>query len=151
MLFWNIHCPYTLNLLRYVLFQWLKISKHKALSSRYNTIECYTECHGLLTRYVKLHVVHAPGMSWTFSPPPTSKALASWRSRHASWHVRHAHAVMHVLIASPRWRGKRCRHSRRMRNPQFYVSVKRPMPSRCIAEHRPSFKIIKKPYIFQTG
>ena len=26
-----------------------------------------------------------------------------------------------------RWRGKRSRHSRRMRNPQFYVSVKRPI------------------------
>ena len=26
-----------------------------------------------------------------------------------------------------RWRGKRSRHSRRMRNPQFYVSGKRPM------------------------
>ena len=42
-------------------------------------------------------------------------------------HVRHARAVMHVGIANPRWRGKRSRHSRRMRNPQFYVSGKRPM------------------------
>ena len=29
--------------------------------------------HGPLTRYVKLRVVHAPGMLGTFSPPPTSK------------------------------------------------------------------------------
>ena len=29
-----------------------------------------------------------------------------------------------------RWRGKRSRHSRHMRNPQFYVSGKRPIP-RC--------------------
>ena len=36
-------------------------------------------------------------------------------------------AVMHVGIAKPRWRGKRYRHSRRMRNPQFNVSGKRPM------------------------
>ena len=35
---------------------------------------------------------------------------------------------MHVGIANPRWRGKRSRHSRRMRNPQFYVSGKRPIP-----------------------
>ena len=28
-----------------------------------------------------------------------------------------------------RWRGKRSRHSRRMGNPQFYVSGKRPMPT----------------------
>ena len=41
--------------------------------------------------------------------------------------MRHARAVMHVGIANPRWRGKRPRHSRRMHNPQFYVSGKRPM------------------------
>ena len=34
---------------------------------------------------------------------------------------------MHVGIANPHWRGKRSRHSRRMRNPQFYVSGKRSM------------------------
>ena len=40
--------------------------------------------HGPLTRYVKLWVAHAPGMSGTFSHPPTSKETASWRSRYAS-------------------------------------------------------------------
>ena len=35
--------------------------------------------------------------------------------------------VMHVGIANPWWRGKRSRHSWRMRNPQFYVSGKRPI------------------------
>ena len=29
--------------------------------------------YGPLTRYVKLRVAHAPGMSGMFSPPPTSK------------------------------------------------------------------------------
>ena len=33
--------------------------------------------HGPLTRYVTLHVAHAPGMPGTFSPPPTSKETAS--------------------------------------------------------------------------
>ena len=51
-----------------------------------------------------------------------------WKSRHASRHVRHARAVMHVGIAYPRCRGKHSRHSRLMRNPQFYVSGKRPIP-----------------------
>ena len=51
------------------------------------------------------------------------------RSRHASRHARHARALMHVGIANPRWRGKRSRHSRRMRNPLFYVSGKRPIPT----------------------
>ena len=45
---------------------------------------------------------------------------ASYRSR------RYARAVMHVGIANPWWRGKRSRHSRRMHNPQIYVSGKRP-------------------------
>ena len=35
-------------------------------------------------------------MPGTFSPPPISKKTASKRPRHASRHVRHASAVMHV-------------------------------------------------------
>ena len=54
------------------------------------------------------------------------------RSRHASRNVRGARAVMHDGVANwrwwgSRWWGKRSRHSRRMRNPWFYVSAKRPM------------------------
>ena len=45
-------------------------------------------------------------MPGTFSPPPTSKETACYRSRHASRHVRDARAVMHVGIANPRWPGK---------------------------------------------
>ena len=66
-------------------------------------------------------------MPGTFSPQPTWKEYASSRSRHASRHVRHVRAVMHVGIANPLWRGKRSRHSRRMHNLQFYVSGKRPI------------------------
>ena len=83
--------------------------------------------NGPLNRYVKLRVSHAPGMPGTFSLPPTSKEIASYRSRHASRHVRDARAVMHVGIDNPRWRGKRSWHSWRMRKPQFCVSGKRPM------------------------
>ena len=54
-----------------------------------------------------------------FPPPPISKETDSWRSRHASRHVRDARAVMHVGIAHLRWRGKRSRHSRRMRTRNF--------------------------------
>ena len=54
---------------------------------------------------------------------------AGKRSRHASGDAR---AVVHDGWQTDgflwsRWRGKRSRHSRRMRNPQFYVSGKRPM------------------------
>ena len=38
-------------------------------------------------------------------PPPTLKETASYRSRHASRHVRYAIAVMHAGIANPRRRG----------------------------------------------
>ena len=39
-------------------------------------------------------------MPGTFSPSPTSKETASKQSRHASRHVRHARALMHVGIAN---------------------------------------------------
>ena len=74
------------------------------------------------SRYGKLRVAHAPGMPGTFSPPPTSEEITSYRSRHASRHVRHARAVMHVGIANPWWRGKRSQHSRLMRTSQFCLS-----------------------------
>ena len=35
------------------------------------------DLYGPLTRYVKLRVVHAPGMPGTFPPPPTPKESAS--------------------------------------------------------------------------
>ena len=76
---------------------------------------------------VKLRGAHVPGMLATFSPPPTLKKTASKHSRYTSRHVRLARTVMHVGIAYPRWRGKHSRHSPRMRNPQIYVSGKRPM------------------------
>ena len=60
-----------------------------------------TAYHGPLVRYVKLLVAHAPRRPGRFSPPLTSKETASYRSRHASQHVRDARAVMHVGIDNP--------------------------------------------------
>ena len=84
-------------------------------------------CHGPLVRYVKLRVAHAPGMQGTFSPPP----------RVSDPDMHHGTCVTHMPWCMPGsltggflwswWRGKRSRHSRRMRNPQFYVSGKRPI------------------------
>ena len=82
---------------------------------------------GPLTTYVKLWVVHAPGIPGTIPLPPTSKETASYRSRHASRHVHHARAVVHVGIANPWWQGKCYRNSRRKRSPQFCVFGKRPI------------------------
>ena len=44
---------------------------------------------------------------------------------------------MHVEIANPLWRGKRSRHSPRMRNPQFFVSGKRPMGTQIPSQWSP--------------
>ena len=84
--------------------------------------------------------MHAPGMPGTYSTQQTSKKTASYRSWHASRHVRHARAVIHVGSANTGWRGRRFRHSRRMRNPQSYVSGKRPMVKRMKERTLPSTK-----------
>ena len=98
----------------------------------YNARKCICLLdHGIPARYVKLRVVHAPGMPGTFSPP----SLASDPYMH------HGTCVTHVTWCTSgsqtsgflwsQWRGKRSRHSRRMRNPQFYAYGKRPMWSVC--------------------
>ena len=83
--------------------------------------------HGPLARYVRLLVAHAPGMPGTFSQP----------LRICDPDMHHGTFVTHVPCCIPgsltsgflwsRWRGKRPRYFRRMRNPQFYVSGKRPI------------------------
>ena len=86
--------------------------------------------HGPLTRYVKLWVAHAPGMQGTFflGHRLQRKPLVTDSGMHHvnGTCVRHV-PVMYVRIAYPRLRGKRSRHSRHMRNPQVYVSGKRPI------------------------
>ena len=80
----------------------------------------YLKYHRLLARYVKLRVAHAPGMPGTFPPPP-------WVSDPDMHHGDRMPGSLYSSSLWIRWRGKRSRHSRRMRNPQFYVSGKRPM------------------------
>ena len=86
----------------------------------------YGPAHGLLTRYVKLQLRMHRECRERFPPPPISKETDSWRSRHASRHVRDARAVMHVGIAHLRWRGKRSRHSRRMCTRNFTYLARGP-------------------------
>ena len=85
------------------------------------------DVNGPFTRSVKLRVAHAPGIRGTFSPPPCD----------SDPDLHHGTCVTHVPWCMPgslnsgflwnRWRGKRTRHSRRMRIPQFKVPGKRPM------------------------
>ena len=75
---------------------------------------------GPLARSVKLRVAHVPGMLVTFSPAP----------RVSDPDMHHGTCVMHVpwsLNSSFFWSQWWGKHSRRMRNLQFYVSGKRPM------------------------
>ena len=89
--------------------------------------------HCPLARYVKVWVAHAPGMPGTFSPPP----CVSDPDMH------HGMCVTHMPWRMPgsltggffwsRWWVKRSRNSWRMRNPQFYVSGKRPIALRWVS------------------
>ena len=75
-----------------------------------------------LARYVKLPVVHVPGMPGTFSPPP----------RVSNIDTHHGACVMHMpwcmpisltsVFLSSQWRRKRSRHSGCTRTQQLYVS-----------------------------
>ena len=84
-------------------------------------------CHGPLAIYVTLRVAHAPGMPGTFTLPP-------WVSDPDMYHgtcVEHGPWCMPGPLTSgcllSLWREKRSRYSRRMPNPQFCVSGKRPI------------------------
>ena len=72
-------------------------------------------------------VAHAPGMPGTFPQPPR----VSYPDMHYGTCVTHVPWCMPGSLTSgflwSRWWGKRSRHSRRMCNPQIYVSSKRPM------------------------
>ena len=87
-----------------------------------------TRCgfHGPLARYVKLRVAHPPEMPGTFPLPPQ----VSDPDLHHGMCVTHVPWCRSGSLTSgflwSRWRGKRSRHSRRMRNPQFAYLVRGP-------------------------
>ena len=85
--------------------------------------------YGLLARCIKLRFAHAPRMPGTYSPPPRRSDPdmhlgMCWT--HVPW------CLPRSLTSGFLWnrrRGKGSWHSRRMRNPKFYVSGKRPINS----------------------
>ena len=83
--------------------------------------------HGLLTRYTKLRVAHALGIPVMFS----SLLRVSNPDMHHGMCVTHVPWCMSGSLTSgslwSQWRVKCSRHSRCMRNPEFYVSGKRPI------------------------
>ena len=119
---------------------WTFYRRHAWRHSRWGDWMVGRNTHGPLDRYVKLRVAHAPGMPVTFSPPP----------RVSVTDLHHGTCVTHVprctmgsltrVFLQSRWRGKRSPHSRRMRNPQFYASGKRPVDgSSMLIRTKPNF------------
>ena len=87
----------------------------------------HTFANGPLSRYEKLRVAHEPGMTGTFSPPPRLSdpdMHHGTRVTHMSWSMPGSLTNVFIRIW---WFGNRSQYSLRMRNPQFYVSGKRPI------------------------
>ena len=83
--------------------------------------------HGPLTSYVKLQVAHAPGMPGTFPRYRFQrKSPVSIPGMHHGTCVTHVPWCMSGSLIRDGGE-KRSRHSRRMRNPQFNISGKRPI------------------------
>ena len=89
--------------------------------------QCQCSDNGPLARYVKMRVVHTPGMPGTFSSPPRVSDADMHHGTckaHVPWWM--SGSLTRGFFWS-QWEGKRSRHSRRMREPRFYVSGKRPI------------------------
>ena len=107
---------FQLAICRYALINWLDI--HRATSP-------YQWAFYQIRK--KFWVTHTPGIPGTFSP----------QLRISDPDMHHGTCVTHVPWCMPgsltkgilwgRWRGKRSRHSRRMRNKKFCASGKRPI------------------------
>ena len=127
----NIHCFRSIQLMLNVKFhQFINILQKKKENNRPilsrgvllrgRSLWLESSMHGPLTRYAKLRVAHAPRMPGTFPPPTVSDPDMT----HVPWCM--PGSLTSGFLWS-RWRGKRSRHSRHMRNPQFVVTGTRPM------------------------
>ena len=105
----------------------IRFSRNKACQNVQGGILFIDPVNGPLTRYEKIAGYACAGNVGNVSPPP----------RVSDPDMHHGTCVTHVTWCMPgsltsgflwsRWRGKRSRHFRSMRNPQFCVSGKRPM------------------------
>ena len=110
------------------LCSWEAVSTHTAIR--------IPLAHGPLTRFIKLRIAHAPRMPGTFYLLPG----ISDPGMHPGTCVTHVPWCMPGSLTSgfpwSTWQGKRSRHSRRILNPQFYVSGKKPMATSGMLETR---------------
>ena len=84
--------------------------------------EWWFDSNGPLTGYIKLRVAHAPGMPEIFSPTLRVNDPDMRRGTCMTHVPRCMPGSLNSCYIWRRRRGKRSRHSRRMRNQQFYVS-----------------------------
>ena len=123
------HCLHMKNLNSYLDYLLIFVCKHR-VRRMHGVKSTWLVTYGPLAKYVKLWVAHAPGMPGTFYPLPR----VSDPDMHYGTCMTHVPWCMPGSLTSgvcgSRCRGKRSRHSRRMRNPQFYVSGKGPMTGR---------------------
>ena len=108
------------------IFSLLSATDSVFIKSWYVLGERLWQLGGPLTRYVKLRVAHATGMTGTFSPPPR----VTDRDMHRGTCVTHVPGCMAGPLTSGffwSWWQENVRHPRRMRNPQFYVSGEKPI------------------------
>ena len=107
---------------------WTRSENDLVPSGRRHYLSQMIQIYGPFARYVILRVAHAPGMPGTFSPLPR---VNNPDMHHGTCVTREPWCMPGSLTNGFLWsrlRGKRSRHSRRMRNSQFYVSDKRSMP-----------------------
>ena len=109
------------------ILQWVFTSNSNSMENSLCWNSIRNTCHGPLIRYAKLWVAHALGMQGTFFPRP----LVSNPDMHQGPCVTLGPRCMPGSLTCgflwSLWWGKRSRHFRRMRNPQFCASGKRPM------------------------
>ena len=112
------HCVWGLFIVRHGMLLYCIVCHCMALRGG----EChFMPLYGPLARYVILQVANAPGMSGSFFPP---SQVSNPDMHYVPWCM--PESLINGFLWSRR-RGKRSRHSRCMRNPQCYVSGKRPM------------------------
>ena len=119
-------------ILHWVLFYgvWL-VNYHRSnavymMAWRYISSNPYIPIDGPLSRYVKLRVAHAPGMSGTFSQPPRVSDPNMNRGTcltHVPWCMPGA---LTGRFFGSRWRGKRSRHSRACATRNFTYLLRSP-------------------------
>ena len=114
-----------------VVFKWVAVARMVGYHGNNLGNDHRSLCpHGPLTRYAKSRVAHNRECRGRF-PLHHGLAIPTCITARAWCTCRDTPATLISGFLWSRWRGKRSRHSRRMRNPQFCVSGKSPIVDCC--------------------